>query len=90
MTEDQERQQAFERAREVKDAHAQELLSKRHVVGVGVGLRQRGGEYTDTVALIVMVDSKLPTDELDPDDVIPSEIEGVPVDVQEVGQIRAQ
>ena len=28
-----------------QDAHEQELLSKRHVVGVGVGLRQRGGEY---------------------------------------------
>ncbi len=90
MTENQERQQAFERARKVKDAHEQELLSKRHVVGVGVGLRQRRGEYTDTVALVVMVDNKLPLEELEPADVIPSEIEGVPVDVQEVGQIRAQ
>lgn len=87
---EQERQQAFERAKVIKETHKQELLAKQHVVGVGVGLRQKQGQFTDAVAIVVMVDSKLPADELAPGDMIPAEIDGVPVDVQEVGRIRAQ
>ena len=77
------------RARAAKRAHASELLTKRNVVGVGVGLRQEGGARTDTVALVVMVSRKVPRAQLSPDDLLPSEIDGVPVDVQEVGELRA-
>jgi hypothetical protein len=54
-----------------------------------VGYRQVGGERTETVALVVMVSRKLPAAQLAPQDVLPNEIEGVPVDVQEVGEVRA-
>jgi hypothetical protein len=37
-----------------------------------------------------MVKSKVPEDELAPEDIVPEEIDGVPVEVQEVGDIRAQ
>jgi hypothetical protein len=37
-----------------------------------------------------MVRHKLPTIQLAPEEVIPAELEGVPVDVQEVGDIGAQ
>jgi hypothetical protein len=37
----------------------------------------------------VMVEKKVPLSELDAKDVIPPEIEGVMVDVKEVGEIRA-
>jgi hypothetical protein len=40
--------------------------------------------------LVVMVRQKLPRSQLAPDDIIPREIEDVPVDVQEVGEIKAQ
>lgn len=83
-------QAAFERAQAVKRAYEHELMSKANVVGVGVGLRQRGGQRTKGVALVVMVKQKVPGSQLAPDDVIPSQIEGVPVDVQDVGEIRAQ
>lgn len=86
---DETRHQATEKVRAVKQVYEQVLLAKQHVVGVGVGLRQQGGEVTDTVALVVMVDHKVPEAALDPEDRIPAEIEGVPVDVQEVGQVRA-
>jgi hypothetical protein len=60
------------------------------VVGVGVGLRHTGGQRTDQVAVVVMVDRKVPLAQLRPQDRLPSEIDGVPVDVKEVGELRAQ
>jgi hypothetical protein len=83
-------QAALQKAQAVKRAHESELMSKANVVGVGVGLLRRGGVRTDTVGLVVMVRQKLPRSQLAPDDVIPHEIEDVPVDVQEVGEIKAQ
>jgi hypothetical protein len=80
---------ATEKASALKQAHQAELMSKANVVGVGVGFRQKAGRRTDTVALVVMVRRKLPKSALAPQDLLPSEIEGVPVDVQEVGVIEA-
>ncbi|NIN73059.1 MAG: hypothetical protein GTO46_14250 [Gemmatimonadetes bacterium] len=65
-------------------------MSKANVVGVGVGLLERGGARTETVALVVMVKKKVPRDQLPADDIVPTEIEGIPVDVREVGEISAQ
>jgi hypothetical protein len=42
------------------------------------------------LAIVVLVRRKLPRAQLMPEDIVPAEIEGVPVDVQEVGEIRAQ
>jgi hypothetical protein len=81
---------AYEHAKAVRQAHEKELLAKANVVGVGVGLRQRGGELTDVVAIVVMVRQKVPPAQLSQEDIIPGEIEGVPVDVQGVGVFRAQ
>jgi hypothetical protein len=80
----------MEKARAVKEAYKHELMSKANVVGVGVGLLERGGVRTQTVAVVVMVKQKVPRAQLPADDIIPVEIEGVPVDVQEVGEISAQ
>jgi hypothetical protein len=77
------------RVMEVKRAYEDELLAKANVVGVGVGYRERGDQRTSEIALVVMVTQKLPPDQLAPDDLVPSSIEGVPVDVQEVGEITA-
>ena len=73
----------------VKRQHEKDLLRKANVVGVGVGIRQRGGVRTGDLALVVMVRKKVAEDQLAPADRIPPEIDGVPVDVQEVGAIRA-
>jgi len=77
------------RALRVKQTHEEELLSKSNVLGVGVGLRERGGQRGEQVALVVLVRRKLPAADLAPQDVIPREIDGVPVDVQEVGEVKA-
>ncbi|MGD8815401.1 MAG: hypothetical protein PVI78_13090 [Anaerolineales bacterium] len=79
---------AITKAQAVKQAYETELLRKSNVVGVGVGLCLRDGKPTGEVGLVVLVRNKLPSSEIDPEDVIPREIQSVPVDVQEVGEIR--
>jgi hypothetical protein len=79
----------MQRASAVRSAHQAELMAKANVVGVGVGYRRVAGQQTDMVALVVMVSQKLPDWQIDAEDVIPREIEGVPVDVQEVGRLDA-
>jgi hypothetical protein len=84
-----EDQSPAQKASAVKRLYQAELMSKANVVGVGVGYRQKDGQRTDTVALVVMVTQKVPNHQLDPQDVIPAELEGIPVDVQVVGELRA-
>ena len=76
------------RIREVKEIHETALLQKPNVVGVGIGLRMQDGQMTGELGIVVSVTRKIPLDGLDPTDVIPSELEGVPVDIQEVGTLR--
>jgi len=86
---DQDMFSAYDRVSSVKEAFKEDLLAKPNVIGVGVGLREREGELTDEIVLVVLVTKKLPRTEIKADDLIPTEIEGVPVDVQEVGEIAA-
>ncbi len=78
------------RIMEVMQAHKGELLTKPNVVGVAVGFRQVEGQSTGTLALVVMVDRKIPQDLLTPEQLIPITIDGIPIDVQEIGEISAQ
>lgn len=80
----------LQRALGVKDRYEVELMGKANVQGVGVGLHMREGKPTGGLSLVVMVTHKVPKTQLAPEDVIPSEIEGVSVDVQEVGELEAQ
>ena len=85
-----DRQSMLEKAQAVKQVYQDVLMSKPNVVGVGIGLRHKEGRRTDEVCLVVMVSRKLPIAILAPQDVIPSEIDGIPVDVKEVGELDAQ
>lgn len=77
------------RLRAVKAIYEPDLLRKANVVGVGIGLRQRAGKQTAEPVIVVSVTHKVPLSQLDASDVIPRELEGVPVDVQAVGEVRA-
>ena len=81
--------ESYQKAMAVKEKHEEASLIKANVMGVGVGLRMRAGEPTDEVVLVVMVTRKVPRAQLAPEDFVPSEIEGVPVDIQEIGVVRA-
>jgi len=86
----QERQQAIDRALAVKEKVKEDLLSRANVIGLGIGLKTVGGEQTGEIALVVLVSRKLPPADLAARDRLPSEIEGVPIDVRQVGEIRPQ
>jgi hypothetical protein len=76
-------------ARRIKAAHQDMLMRKANVVGVAIGYAQRAQIPTKQISVVVMVSQKLPRELLDVEDIIPSELEGIPVDVQEVGKLRA-
>jgi hypothetical protein len=81
--------EAVAHAQSVKAKHEKELMRKRNVVGVGVGFQERAGRETSAVCIVVSVREKLPLDQLAPQDVIPTELDGVPVDVKATGAFRA-
>ena len=78
---------ALKKAIEVQNRHQEELLRYPNVTGVAVGYRQKGGKETDEVVIQVFVKKKLPKGELQPQEIIPSEIEGIPVDVKESSEL---
>ena len=83
-------QEAIEHIQAVKAAHEAELMAKANVVGVGIGFRQRQQTRTGDVVLVVLVEKKVPRTQLAAQDIIPRQLEGVPVDVQESGRIFPQ
>jgi len=80
----------YERVKSVKEVHERELLAKQNVLGVGVGYKVVEGMRTDILAIIVMVREKVVEGLLQREDIIPREIDGVPVDVQEVGEFLGE
>jgi hypothetical protein len=81
--------EAVARAQSVKVKYEKELMRKRNVVGVGVGFQEHAGQTTDNVCVVVSVREKVPLDQLAPQDVIPTELDGVLVDVKATGTFRA-
>jgi hypothetical protein len=80
---------AIERIRAIKSRYEKDLLKRANVVGVGIGFKYKDGQPTNEIALVINVSDKKPVAELAAQDIVPAEIEGIPVDVQEVGQVRA-
>ena len=72
-----------------KRRNAHYLLSRSNVVACGVGYKETDGAITYELAVIVLVERKVPADELAPQDIVPRTLEGIKTDVVEVGRIRA-
>lgn len=70
--------------------HEEELLAKNNVVGVAVGYKNQQGETNGDVAVVVLVERKLPIAALSVTDLVPKELAGMKTDVVEVGILRAQ
>lgn len=75
---------------EVKRAAEARLLAIPGVHGVAVGLREVDGRLTEEIVISVSVLQKKPLGELPPEEVIPSEIDGVPTDVIEHSLMEPQ
>lgn len=78
-------QSAF--AHQAKRKNEKELLQKKNVRSVGVGMREVGGSSTGEWAVVVGVSKKVPESELVSYDLVPPQVDGVKTDVQEVGNI---
>jgi hypothetical protein len=72
-----------------KEKYESMLLSYPNVTGVAIGLRQRRGEYTKEKCIVVFVKKKIDSAHLKSEEVIPRELDGIHVDVQESGEFRA-
>ncbi len=77
------------RLREVKHTYVYELLSKRNVMGVGLGYKITEGVNTGELSLIVSVTHKEDPIALTAADLIPKILAGVKTDVVETGLLRA-
>ena len=83
-------QAQIQRATAIQEKYAAQLMKIPGVVGVAVGFATKNGLPTDDVALIVMVQQKMPAAQIiDTNLVVPRELEGVRVDVQETGIFSA-
>ena len=78
----------LDRLRRVKRKHEGELLRKRNVVGVGIGRRRSSPGETGEPVIVVSVTHKVPRHQLRSNDLVPQELDGVPVDVRSVGTLR--
>lgn len=79
-----------EQAKEAQARHEAALLIKPNVVGVGVGYKESNGIVSDELTVVVLVEEKKPLAALQPEAMIPRELEGLRTDVMEVGYLRAQ
>ena len=75
------------RLNEVRARHEADLMRYPNVVGIADGIRMRSGKPTGEPAIIVYVERKAPRKDLAESDLLPAEIEGIPVDVVETGRI---
>jgi hypothetical protein len=79
----------FAKLNAVQMQYLDDLMSKPNVVGVGIGFARVADEATETPAIVVMVTQKLPKEALTEEELLPTELDGVRVDVQETGAFGA-
>ena len=77
------------RFQEVQAERQDDILSLPNVVGLGMGQKQKGGEWLDEPSLTVFVSQKLPLEMLRKDQRIPGSVNNVKTDVVETGVIQA-
>lgn len=74
----------------VKSKYESALMRKANVVGVGVGIPIRDDEAVSEIGIIVNVTHKVKAEKLAPKDLIPHNLEGIRVWVEEIGHPHAQ
>lgn len=79
----------LDRARVSKQQNLNNLITRRNVVGVGVGFKETSDGLTDELAVVVNVERKLPKAQLAESDAVPRNLDGVKTDVVETGRFLA-
>jgi len=75
---------------QVKERFKETILRKPNVVGVGTGFKVVRGRRTTDLCVVALVRVKVPRAGLAEDALVPSRVEGIPTDVVEVGELRAE
>ncbi|MCI0519807.1 MAG: S1 family peptidase [Chloroflexi bacterium] len=65
------------------------ILALPNVVGVGAGYKISRGQKTDQLCMITLVTRKVPQAALSAQAMVPRQVDGIPTDVIEVGELRA-
>lgn len=73
----------------IKKKYESKLMSYPNVVGVGIGFRERNGKLTGEKCIVVNVKKKIDPENLKKKEIIPKELDGVPVVVKETGEFKA-
>ncbi|WP_329115524.1 hypothetical protein [Streptomyces sp. NBC_01465] len=73
-------------AKQVRTLHESRLLQLANVTGVGIGRDEHSGEDV----IVVFVTRTVPRDRLRQEDVVPDELDGIPVRVIAIGNVDAQ
>lgn len=84
MTDREERIRRQQELQAVYEEAKAQLMQFPGVVGVGMGLKERGTTLTQEFCFRVYVEEKVPLAQLAPDEVIPPEVMGFPTDVIKV------
>ncbi|MGA9531468.1 MAG: hypothetical protein WBR18_02020 [Anaerolineales bacterium] len=74
----------YQRALQALRQHEKSLLAKPNVLGAGVGVDDDGQHV-----VVVMVRRKVALEVLSPAERLPDELDGVPVDVRQLGEVNA-
>ncbi|WP_170146564.1 hypothetical protein [Streptomyces lunaelactis] len=72
-------------AKGARELHESRLLELANVTGVGTGRDEHSGEDV----IVVLVTRKVPRDRLREEDMVPAQLEGVPVRVLAIGEVDA-
>jgi hypothetical protein len=69
----------------VKERYKKQLFSLPNVISLGVGPKILKGQATGETAIKVFVSKKVDSSELEEQDCVPSQLDGVPTDVEVLG-----
>ncbi len=78
----------FEQIVQIKESVEFQLRGLANVHAVGIGKKKTGGNFTDEIAIVVLVEQKRSRDQLHAKDLVPREINGVKTDVREIKRPR--
>jgi len=74
--------------RKILNKYRNKMLPLNHVVGIGFGKKIKSNRTTEEDAIIIMVDKKLPEEELGKSDLVPQTLDNIKTDVQEIGILK--
>lgn len=79
----------LEDVKRIKEKYEAELMKKQGVVGCAIGYKNTNGKKTNRLSIICYVKKKKSKEKLKKKDIIPEEIESIPIDVVESGEFQA-